>query len=104
MPTTLLFFDKDKINIFYANNTKETVSCSSILCGWQCKDTNLWCVPLLTNVLNNNMDTVLWDQPPTEFLPKRPPPTEAIHNMYELKMQSKLVCYRQPVSQPNQHG
>ncbi len=52
----IAIFDKDKINIY---NTKVTISCSAILCGWQCKDTNLWCVPLLPFNINNNMDTVL---------------------------------------------
>jgi hypothetical protein len=89
----IAIFDKDKINIYDANNTKVTVSCSAILCGWQYKDTNLWHVPLLPTILNNNTDTVLCDRPPTEFLPDRPPPTEAIHSVYELKTQPKFVCY-----------
>jgi hypothetical protein len=89
----IAIFDKDKINIYKANNTKVTVSCSTILCGWQCKDKNLWRVPLLTNVLNNNTYTVLCNQPSTEFSPERLLPTEAIHNVYQLKMQPKLVRY-----------
>jgi hypothetical protein len=92
MPTTSVF-EKDKINICDANNTKETVSHSAILCGWQCKDTKLWCIPLLPIIFNNNTDTVLWDQPPTEFLPERPLPTEAIHSVYKLKTQPKIVRY-----------
>ncbi len=31
--------------------------------------------------------------PPSEFLPKRPPPTDAIHNVYELKTQPECVRY-----------
>ncbi len=54
-------FDKDKVNIYNANKTKIIVSCSTILQGWQCKQTNLWQVPLIKHVQNNNTDTVLCD-------------------------------------------
>ena len=33
------------------------------------------------------------NQPPTEFLPERPPRTDAIYNVYELKTQPELVRY-----------
>jgi hypothetical protein len=33
------------------------------------------------------------NRPATEFLPKRPPFRDAIHNVYELKTQPKLVHY-----------
>jgi hypothetical protein len=54
-------FDKDEVNIYNANKTKIIVSRSAILRGWQCKQTNLWQVPLIKNVQNNNTDTVLCD-------------------------------------------
>ena len=41
----------------------------------------------------NNTDTVLVNCPPTEFLPARPPPIGAIHNVYELKTQPELIRY-----------
>ena len=44
-------------------------------------------------VRNNNTDTVIVSRPPTEFLPERPPPIDAIHNVYELKTQPELVRY-----------
>ena len=44
-------------------------------------------------VQNNNMETVIVNWPPTEFLPECPPPTNAIHNVYELKMQPESVRY-----------
>jgi hypothetical protein len=47
-------FDKDELNIYDANNTKVTVSCSAILCGWRYTDTNLWHVPLVPHITNNN--------------------------------------------------
>ncbi len=84
-------FDKDEVNIYDANKTKIIVSRSAILQGWRCKQTNLWQVPLIKNIQNNNTDTVLGNQCPTEFLPDRPPPSKAIHNVYELKTQPKLV-------------
>ncbi len=54
-------FDKDEVNIYNPNKTKIIVSCSTILQGWRCKQTNLWQVPLIKNVQNNNSDTVLCD-------------------------------------------
>ena len=42
-------------------------------------------------VRKNNMDTIIVNRPPTEFLPARPPPTDAIYNVYKLKMQPELV-------------
>jgi hypothetical protein len=35
----------------------------------------------------------LVNKPPTEFLANRPPPTEAIYNVYELKTQPELIRY-----------
>ena len=86
-------FDKDELNIYDANKTKVTVSRGAILRGWRCTETNLWRVPLIPHVVNNNTDTILCDRPPTEFLPQRPPPTDAVFNVYELKTQPELVRY-----------
>ena len=86
-------FDKDEVNIYDANKTTIVVSRGAILRGWQCKQTNLWRIPLTKNVTNENTDTVLCDRCPTEFLPDRPPPDEAIHNVYELKTQPEIVRY-----------
>ena len=55
----IAIFDKDKLNIYDANNTKVTVSHSTILRGWQCTYTNLWRVPLVPHITNNNTETVL---------------------------------------------
>jgi hypothetical protein len=57
----IAIFGKNKMNIYDANNTKVTVSRSSILHGWQCEDTNLWHVRLLPIVHSNKTDTVLCD-------------------------------------------
>ena len=86
-------FDKDEVNIYDANKTTIVVSRGPILRGWRCKQTKLWRIPLIKNVTNENTDTVLCDRCPTEFLPDRPPPDEAIHNVYELKTQPELVRY-----------
>ncbi len=61
-------------------------------CGLD-KDTNLYCIPLVPIVLNNNTDRVFVCKPSTEFLPDHLPPTKAIHNIYKLKMQPELVWY-----------
>ncbi len=89
----IVIVDKDEVKIFDANNTKLTVSRAAILRGWQCPETKLWCIPLVKHVTNANTDTILCDRPPSEFLPKRPPPTEAVANVYELKMQPELIRY-----------
>ncbi len=89
-----VIFDKYKLNIYDENNTKVTVSCSLILHGWQCADTNLWRIPLIPHITNNNnTETVLCNQLPTEFLPQCPPPSGAIHNVYKLNTQLELVCH-----------
>ncbi len=36
---------------------------------------------------------MLVKSPPSKYLPKRPPPSEAVHNVYDLKMQPELVRY-----------
>jgi hypothetical protein len=45
------------------------------------------------NVANVNIQTVLVRRPPSEFLPRRPPPTEAVANVFELRTQPELVRY-----------
>ncbi len=55
--------------------------------------TKLWRIPLVAVVGNNNTSTVIVNWPPTNFLPEGPPPTDAIHNVYELKTQPELVRY-----------
>jgi hypothetical protein len=69
------------------------VSRAAILRGWLDKKANLWWIPLVPIVLNNNTETVPINKPPTEFLPNRPPPIEAIHNVNKLKTQPELVQY-----------
>jgi len=89
----IAIFDKDEVQILDANNTKITVSRVAILRGWWCPDTKLWCIPLVKHVTNANTDTILCDCPPSEFLPERPPPTEAVANVYQHKMQPELIRY-----------
>jgi hypothetical protein len=36
---------------------------------------------------------VFTSKPPTYFLPERPPPNKAVHNMYKLKTQPALIQY-----------
>jgi hypothetical protein len=86
-------FEKDEVNIYNANKTTIIVFHSTILRRWGCKQTNLWQVPLIKKIQYNNTDTVLCNQCLAEFLPNRPPPSKAIHNVYELKTQPELVQY-----------
>ncbi len=89
----IAIFNKDEVKIFDANNTEVTVSHAAILRGWRCPETKLWRIPLVKHVTNANTDTILCDRPPSEFLPERPPPTEAVANVYELKTQPELIRY-----------
>jgi len=62
-------FDKEEVNIYDAQNTTLKVSKRAIVRGWFDKTANLWRIPLIPVVLNNNTDTVLVNKQPTEFLP-----------------------------------
>ena len=86
-------FEKDELNIYNANNTTVTVTRGEILKGWRDPVTQLWRIPLKTNVINNNTDTVLTKTNPTELLTDRPLPTEAVHNVYKLKTKPELIQY-----------
>ncbi len=91
-------FDKEEVNVYDANDVKITVTRGAILRGWRCPLTGLWRIPLCPtirsdNVTNVNTQTVLIKQPPSEILPKRPPPAEAIANVFELRTQPELVRY-----------
>ncbi len=86
-------FDGKEVNIYNASNTEFIVMREAILRGWFEKTANIWRIPLLPLIQNTNTDTVLVKKPPTEFLPNRPPPTKALHNVYELKTQPKLIQY-----------
>ena len=86
-------FDDEEVNIYDAQNTMLKVSRGAIVRGWFDKKANLWRIPLIPVVLNNNTDTVLVNKQPTEFLPGRTPIIEAINNVYELKTQPELVRY-----------
>jgi hypothetical protein len=55
--------------------------------------TGMWRIPLVDLVRNNNTKTVIVNRPLSEFLPACPPPTKAIHNVYELRTQPELVRY-----------
>ncbi len=86
-------FDQEQVKIYDANNTKIIATRGAVINGWRNTGTGMWRVALLPTVSNTNTDTALLDRPPTEFLPNRPPPTEAIHNVYELKTKPELVRY-----------
>ena len=90
-------FDKEQVNVYDVNDINVTVTRGAIIRGWR-DDTGLWRIPLLPtvrqdNVTNVNTETVLVNKPPTEFLANRPPPSEAVCNVYELKAQPELVRY-----------
>ena len=70
------------------------VSRAAIIQGWQEPGTNeFFRIPLIPVVRNNNTETILVKPPPSEYLPTRPPPQEAVFNVYELKTQPELVQY-----------
>ncbi len=79
------------VNIYNTNNTMITVTKGAILQGW--RENNIYHIPLVDMVRNNNTNTVVINRPPTKFLTKRLPPAEATFNVYKLKTQSELVRY-----------
>jgi hypothetical protein len=86
-------FDKDTVKMYDAYNTQVIVTQDAVINGWCENKTGMWRVALVSFVQNLNTDTILLKQPPTEFLPCRPAPTKAIHNVYKLKTQPELVRY-----------
>ena len=91
--TSLSVKGTDTVNIYDANDTEITLTKGAILRGWRNPNINLWRIPLIDMVRNNNTNTVIVNRPPTEFLPARPPPSNAVRNVYELKTQLELVWY-----------
>jgi hypothetical protein len=89
----ITIFYKEDVNIYNANDTIIAVTGGAILQGWWDAATRLWCIPLMAMVRNNYTDTVIVNRPSTKFIPKHPPPKNAIHNVYELKIQPELVRY-----------
>jgi len=89
----ITIFDKEEVNIYDANDTVIAVTRGAILRRFKCPTSGLWRIPLIEIVRNNNTDMIIVNQPPTEFLPARPPPTDTIYNVYELKTQPELVRY-----------
>jgi hypothetical protein len=86
-------FDDKEVNIYDATNAEVNVRREAIMRSWFDMTANLWCIPLLPIVQNANTNTVLVKKPLTEFLPNCPPLTEAVHNVYEFKMQPELIWY-----------
>jgi hypothetical protein len=76
----ITIFDKDKVNIYGANNSIITVTKGAILRGWQDKNSNLWHIPLVRMLQNLNTNTVLLNCPPRKFLLNQPDPADIVHN------------------------
>jgi hypothetical protein len=76
------------------HDTVITVSRAAIIRGrHEPRTSELFRVPLVPDVRNNNTKPILVKQPLSKYLHTRPPPQEAVFNIYELKTQPKLVQY-----------
>lgn len=87
-------FDNEKVEIFDATNTEVTVSRGAILRGW--RDGDLWRIPTVpgnVKITNPAKQSIVVTKPPTEYLPNRPPPEEAICNVFELSKQPEIIRY-----------
>ncbi len=62
-------FDKEIVNLYDANDTIFTISREAILRGFFNPVLNLYQIPLVDMVWNNNTDTIIVNRPPTEYLP-----------------------------------
>jgi hypothetical protein len=59
----MAIYDDKEVNFYNITATKITVLADAIFKGWQCPWAKLWCVPLMDNVWNENMDNLLLDHP-----------------------------------------
>ena len=71
----ITIFKKDRVNVYDAHNTLITVSREAVLRGWRESGENLWQIPIVETLRNNNTVTTIVNKPPTEFLPNRPEPS-----------------------------
>jgi hypothetical protein len=78
---TIVYEDKE-VNYHEKATTKIIVSEDAALRGWQCPCNKLWRVPLVPNVRNLNMDTILLDHPLGHL---------SLHAMYEVA-NTTLTC------------
>ncbi len=62
-------FDKEIVNIYDANDTIFTISRGAILHGFCYPVLNLYQIPLVDMVRNNNTNTIIVNCPPIEYLP-----------------------------------
>ncbi len=89
----IMIFDKEMVNVYDANDTIFTVSRGAILHGFCDLVSNLYQIPLVDMVRNNNTDTIIVNCPPTKYFPDQPPPSKAVNNVFKLKTQPELVQY-----------
>jgi hypothetical protein len=80
-------FDKEMVNVNNAINTIFTISRGAILRGSCNPVLNLYQIPLVDMVWNNNTNTIIVNCPPTKFVPNQPPLSKAVYNVYEFKTQ-----------------
>jgi hypothetical protein len=57
----IAIYDDKEVTFYNTLTTKITELVDAILKGWRCPRAKLWCVPLVDNVSNQNMDTLLLD-------------------------------------------
>ena len=99
-----------KMSLYDGKPAKITVSEKAVLTGWRCPKSNLWRIPLVNCVMNNeNIETLLLNenfqpQDPRYILPNTAQmlewinafteaPTDTINNVYELPRSERAVCY-----------
>jgi hypothetical protein len=56
-------YSDSKVNFYDSTTAKTSVSEAAVLTGCVCPRTQLWCVPLVTTVRNENTDTLLLNHP-----------------------------------------
>jgi hypothetical protein len=62
-------FDKEMVNVYNASTNIFTISKGAILRGFCDPVLNLYQIPLVDMVRNNNTDTIIINRPPSKFLP-----------------------------------
>ena len=56
-------YNDSEVNFYISTTAKISISKGAVLTGYVCSQTQLWQVPLVTTVRNENSDTLLLDHP-----------------------------------------
>ena len=84
----ILIFERNKMAVYNARNTKITVSRAAVLSGYYHEGTQLWRIPMVGGATADDIPTLETKSSPQDILRNTPPaPTEHIGSVHEIKAQ-----------------